>query len=96
MTLSHAESGSAQTPVFGKCSSSVARDGSLGTAEELGERPLALDQWQIAQLVAVLLDQIEGVQYHLAAPSFGPQRMEPPCSPQHPLVGSGLAPVNRC
>ena len=71
MTLSHAESGRhiAQTPVFGKCSSSVARDGSLGTAEELGEQPLALDQWQIAQLVAVLLDQIEGVQYHLAAPS---------------------------
>jgi hypothetical protein len=71
MTLSHAESGRhiAQTPVFGKCSLSVARDGSLGTAEELGEQPLALDQWQIAQLVAVLLDQIEGVQYHLAAPS---------------------------
>jgi hypothetical protein len=26
-------------------------------------------QWQIAQLVAVLLDRIEGVQYHLAVPS---------------------------
>ena len=86
MTLSHAESGSAQTPVFGKCSSSVAHDGSLGTADQFGEASLAVDQWQIAQLVAVLLDQIEGVLYHLAAPSFGPRRMEPPCSPQHPLA----------
>ena len=29
-------------------------------------------------------------------PVVGPQRMEPPCSPQHPLVESGLAPVDRC
>lgn len=59
MTLSHAESGRhiAQTPVFGKCSLSVARDGSLGLADQLGEASLAVDQRQVAQVAAVMLNQ---------------------------------------
>ena len=50
--LSHAESARhiAQTPVFGKCSLSVARDGSLGLADQLGEASLAVDQRQVAQV----------------------------------------------
>jgi hypothetical protein len=48
----------------------------LGPAEQLGEPPLALDQWQLAQVVAVVLQQVEGVQHHLTAPSSVPQRME--------------------
>ena len=50
--LSHAESGRhiAQTPVFGKCSLSVPRDGSLGLADQLGEASLAVDQRQVAQV----------------------------------------------
>ena len=50
MTLSHAESARhiAQTPVF--CSLSVARDGSLGLADQHGEASLALDQRQVAQV----------------------------------------------
>ena len=57
--LSHAESARhiAQTPVFGKCSLSVARDGSLGLADQLGEASLAVDQRQVAQVVAVMLNQ---------------------------------------
>ena len=36
-------------------------DGSpLGPAEQSGEPSLAVDQWQIAQVVAVMLDQVEG------------------------------------
>ena len=40
-----------QTPVFGKCSLSVPRDGSpLGLADQLGEASLAVDQRQVAQV----------------------------------------------
>ena len=39
----------AQTPVFGKCSLSVARDGSFSLADQLGEASLAVDQRQVAQ-----------------------------------------------
>ena len=36
-------------------------DGSpLGLAEQLGKPPLPFDQRQIAQVVAVVLDQVEG------------------------------------
>ena len=48
----------------------------LGPAEQLREPPLALDQRQVAQVVAVMLDQVEGVQHHLTAPASVPQRME--------------------
>jgi hypothetical protein len=40
----------------------------LGLADQLGEPSLALDQRQVAQVVAVMLDQVEGVQYRLMAP----------------------------
>ena len=66
--LSHAESARhiAQTPVFGKCSLSVARDGSpLGLADQLGEASLAVDQRQVAQVVAVMLNQVEGEQHRV-------------------------------
>jgi hypothetical protein len=33
----------------------------LGPADQSGEPPLALDQRQVAQVVAVMLDQVEGV-----------------------------------
>jgi len=33
----------------------------LGPADQLGEPPLALDQRQVAQVSAVVLDQVEGV-----------------------------------
>ena len=66
--LSHAESARhiAQTPVFGKCSLSVARDGSLGLADQLGEASLAVDQRQVAQVVAAMLSQVEGEQHRSA------------------------------
>jgi hypothetical protein len=39
----------------------VVPDGSPpGPAEQSGEPPLALDQRQVAQVVAVVLDQVEG------------------------------------
>ena len=41
-----------------------------------GEPPLALDQRQVAQVVAVMLDQVEGEQHRLMAPALAPQRME--------------------
>ena len=77
--LSHAESARhiAQTPVFGKCSLSVARDGSpLGLADQLGEASLAVDQRQVAQVVAVMLDQVEGEQHRLTATALAPERLE--------------------
>ena len=63
--LSHAESGRhiAQTPVFGKCSLSVPRDGSLGHPDQLGEASLAVDQRQVAQVAAVMLNQVGGEQH---------------------------------
>jgi len=45
-------------------------------AEQSGEPPLALDQLQLAQVVAVMLDQIEGEQHCLMASASAPQRME--------------------
>ena len=48
----------------------------FGPAEQLGEPPLALDQRQVAQVVAVMPDQVEGVQHHLTSPASAPQRTE--------------------
>jgi len=48
----------------------------LSLADQLGEPSLALDQGQVAQVVAVMLDQIEGVQHRLMAPASAPQRTE--------------------
>jgi hypothetical protein len=63
--------------IFGKCSSSVARDGSpLGLADQLGEPSLAVDHRQVAQVVAVMLDQVEGEQHRLTATALAPERME--------------------
>jgi hypothetical protein len=45
---------------------------------------LALNQPQVAQVVAVMLDQVEGVQHRLMAPASGPQRTEV----RHPVVAS--------
>jgi len=42
----------------------------LGPAEQLLEPPLALDQRQVAQVLAVMLDQVEGEQHRLMAPSW--------------------------
>ena len=52
-------------------------DGSpLGLAEQLLEPPLAREQRPSAQVFAVLLDQVEGVQHRLMAPVLAPQCME--------------------
>ena len=51
----------------------------LGPAEQLLEPPLPVDQWQVAQVVAIVLDQVEGVQYRLMAPLLAPQRIEVRC-----------------
>ena len=48
----------------------------LGPAEQSGDPPLALDQRHLAQVVAVMLDQIEGLQHRLMASAFAPQRAE--------------------
>jgi hypothetical protein len=47
----------------------VRPDGSLGLADQLGEASLAVDQRQVAQVVAVMLNQVGGVQYHLGVSS---------------------------
>ena len=47
----------------------------LGPAEQLLEPPLALDQRQVAQITAVMLDQVEGEQHHLMSPALAPQRV---------------------
>jgi hypothetical protein len=45
-------------------------DGVLGPADQPGEPLLALDQRKLAQVLAVKVDQVEGVQHRLtAAPS---------------------------
>ena len=44
-----------------------------------GEPPLALDQRQGAQVVAVELEQVEGVQHRLMAPALAAQRTEVRC-----------------
>jgi anti-sigma-K factor RskA len=46
---------------------SVARDGSLGLADQLGEASLAVDQRQVAQVAAVMLNQVGGEQYRGSA-----------------------------
>jgi hypothetical protein len=52
-------------------------DGSpLGFADQFEEPPLAFDQWQLAKVVAVVLDQVEGVEHHRMAGAPGAQRME--------------------
>jgi len=35
-----------------------------------------LDQWQLARVVAVMLNQVEGVQHRIMVPASAPQRME--------------------
>ena len=44
-----------------------------------GQPPLALDQRQVAQVVVVKFDQVEGVQHRFLATPFAPQRMEVRC-----------------
>ena len=51
-------------------------DGVPGLADQFFEPLLALDQRQVAQVVAVLLDQVEGVQHCLMTPVSAPQRTE--------------------
>jgi len=48
----------------------------LGPADQFEKPPLALYRRQIAQVVAIMLDQVEGVQHRLMAPASAPQRME--------------------
>ena len=48
----------------------------LGLAEQSGEPSLALDRRQVAQVVVVMLDQVDGVQHRLMATASAPQRME--------------------
>jgi len=40
-------------------------DGVLGSADQSGEPSLALEQRQVAQVIAVMLDQVESVQHRL-------------------------------
>jgi hypothetical protein len=58
----------------------------LRPAEQFLEPPLALDQRQVAQIDAVMLDQIERVQHRLMAAALAPQRMEV----RRPVVASDL------
>jgi hypothetical protein len=52
-------------------------DGSpLGPADQSCKPPLSLDQWQVAQVVAVMPDQVEREQHRLIAPASAPQRTE--------------------
>ena len=48
----------------------------FGPAQQLRQSPFALDQWQAAQIVPAMPDQVEGVQHHLTAPSSVRQRMK--------------------
>jgi hypothetical protein len=48
----------------------------LCPAEQLLEPPLALDQRKVAQIVAVMLQQVERDQHRLMAPVLAPQCME--------------------
>ena len=54
----------------------------LGPAEQSGEPPLALDQRQVAQVVAVMLDQVEGDSTASWPRRLAPQRAEV----RHPVV----------
>jgi hypothetical protein len=64
----------------------------LRLAEQLLEPPLALDQRQVAQVLAVVLDQIKGVQHRLMTPTFASERVEVGCSV---LVGDHGFAVNQ-
>lgn len=48
-------------------------------ADEPLEPPLALDQRQVAQIIAVALDQVEGVQHRLMGPALASQRVKIRC-----------------
>ena len=48
----------------------------LGLAEQSGKPSLALEQRQAAQVVAVVLNRVEGVEHHRMAVAPGAQRME--------------------
>ena len=54
----------------------VRPDGSLGLADRLGEASLAVDQRQVAQVAAVILDQVEGERHRLTATALAPERLE--------------------
>jgi len=59
------------------CQVFIVPDGSpLGLADKSCDPSLALDQRQVAQVVAVMLDQVEGEQHCLTATSLAPQRAE--------------------
>ena len=59
-------------------------DGSpLGLAEQLLEPPLALDQRQVAQVDAIVLDQVEGVQHRLMTPALASAARGSPASRPH-------------
>jgi hypothetical protein len=48
----------------------------LGPAEQILEPLLALDQRQVAEVDAVMLDQVEGEQHRFMAPALASQRVE--------------------
>ena len=56
----------------------------FGPTDQLLEPPLALDQWQAAQIVAVMPDQVEREQHRFMSAAFTPQRVEARCP-----VGAG-------
>ena len=54
------------------------QDGVSGLyADQFFEPPLALDQRQVAQIVAVKFEQVEGVQHRLVTPASVAQRKGP-------------------
>jgi hypothetical protein len=64
----------------------------LGPADQLLEPPLALDQRQVSQIDAVMLDQVEGEQLRFTSPAFAPQR-----EVRHPVVpATNLDEIRRC
>ena len=71
--LSHAESARhiAPDPSFWEMQF-VHPDGSLGHPDQLGEAPLAVDQRQVAQVAAVMLNQVGGD----STAALAPQRHE--------------------
>jgi hypothetical protein len=53
------------------CQIFIEPDGTpFGPDEQLCEPPLTLDQRQVSQVVAVMLDQVEGEQHRFMAPAF--------------------------
>jgi hypothetical protein len=64
----------------------VVPDGSpRGLADQFEQPPLALDQRESAQVTAVLLQEIEGVQHRFAAPTLAAQRTEV-IRPMSPMI----------